>query len=59
MATNKSIHNIFIKKHFEIYKNHYSKISKKNLKKIKLYPGVIKTLRFQRKKLNQRKIFGL
>ena len=46
----KILKNLGIKKHFEIYQNHYSQISKKNLKKIKLYPGVLKTLRFLQSK---------
>ena len=46
----KILKNLGIKNHFKIYQNHYSKVSKKNLKKIKLYPDVIKTLRFLKSK---------
>ncbi|MDC3125770.1 HAD family hydrolase [Candidatus Pelagibacter sp.] len=46
----KILKNLGIKDHFKTYQNYYSNISKKNLKKIKLYPGVIKTLKFIKSK---------
>ena len=39
-----------INKNYSIYKKHYDFVSKKNIKLIKLYPGVKKTLKILKKK---------